>query len=162
MRDRPNEARANVGAPLPASRGSGRSSDRNACSRLGERGRPCGECQSERVNPDEAAFLTSPSHFTHNGRPRFCTRRPHCLVGGMPSCSPSNPLEGPMLSVSTISRWSCRLKCCYTPVADDGLIRSSPPDRLAIPLNKCRQKNFYLPWKCEDERHTYEKCQYDE
>ena len=29
-----------------------------------------------------------------------------------------------------------------------------------IPLNECRKKNFYLPWKCEHERHIYEKCQY--
>ncbi|KAL1993741.1 hypothetical protein VTN49DRAFT_2410 [Thermomyces lanuginosus] len=33
---------------------------------------------------------------------------------------------------------------------------------LLIPLNRCRQKEFYLPWKCETERHTYEKCQYEE
>ncbi|XP_078448461.1 NADH-ubiquinone oxidoreductase B18 subunit [Wolffia australiana] len=32
---------------------------------------------------------------------------------------------------------------------------------LLIPLNKCRSKEFYLPWKCEDERHTYEKCEYE-
>ncbi|KAI9729479.1 MAG: hypothetical protein M1834_006860 [Cirrosporium novae-zelandiae] len=33
---------------------------------------------------------------------------------------------------------------------------------LLIPLNRCRHKEFYLPWKCENERHTYEKCQYEE
>ena len=51
---------------------------------------------------------------------------------------------------------------------------------LAIPLNQCRFENFYLPWKCvvgyitggqipgvansvvQDERHSYEKCQYME
>ncbi|KAK8484165.1 hypothetical protein V6N13_026089 [Hibiscus sabdariffa] len=32
---------------------------------------------------------------------------------------------------------------------------------LLIPLNKCRQAEFYLPWKCENERHTYEKCEYE-
>ncbi|KAI3816420.1 hypothetical protein L1987_16116 [Smallanthus sonchifolius] len=32
---------------------------------------------------------------------------------------------------------------------------------LLIPLNKCRQSEFYLPWKCENERHTYEKCEYE-
>ncbi|GFP93968.1 NADH dehydrogenase [ubiquinone] 1 beta subcomplex subunit 7 [Phtheirospermum japonicum] len=32
---------------------------------------------------------------------------------------------------------------------------------LLIPLNKCRQSEFYLPWKCEAERHTYEKCEYE-
>ncbi|KAF2424890.1 hypothetical protein EJ08DRAFT_594762, partial [Tothia fuscella] len=33
---------------------------------------------------------------------------------------------------------------------------------LLIPLNRCRYEEYYLPWKCEDERHTYEKCQYIE
>ena len=32
---------------------------------------------------------------------------------------------------------------------------------LLIPLNKCRVSEFYLPWKCEPERHAYEKCQYE-
>ncbi|KAJ7296732.1 hypothetical protein O6H91_13G089900 [Diphasiastrum complanatum] len=29
-----------------------------------------------------------------------------------------------------------------------------------IPLNKCRVESFYLPWKCEEERHSYERCEY--
>nr|POE52608.1 nadh dehydrogenase [ubiquinone] 1 beta subcomplex subunit 7 [Quercus suber] len=29
---------------------------------------------------------------------------------------------------------------------------------LLIPLNKCRQAELYLPWKCETERHIYEKA----
>ncbi|KAI1501339.1 NADH-ubiquinone oxidoreductase B18 subunit-domain-containing protein [Biscogniauxia marginata] len=33
---------------------------------------------------------------------------------------------------------------------------------LLIPLNRCRGDTYYLPWKCEDERHSYEKCQYVE
>jgi NADH dehydrogenase (ubiquinone) 1 beta subcomplex subunit 7 len=45
---------------------------------------------------------------------------------------------------------------------------------LLIPLAQCRNREFYAPWKCIDERytpkpasaltarHTYEKCQYDE
>ncbi|TVY33791.1 NADH dehydrogenase [ubiquinone] 1 beta subcomplex subunit [Lachnellula subtilissima] len=50
---------------------------------------------------------------------------------------------------------------------------------LLIPLNRCRYEEYYLPWKCEGrdgigigivqtlingqtERHSYEKCQYDE
>ncbi|KAH8785406.1 NADH-ubiquinone oxidoreductase B18 subunit-domain-containing protein [Diaporthe sp. PMI_573] len=33
---------------------------------------------------------------------------------------------------------------------------------LLIPLNRCRFETFYLPWKCEQERHSYEKCQYVE
>ncbi|OCF33273.1 NADH dehydrogenase (ubiquinone) 1 beta subcomplex 7 [Kwoniella heveanensis BCC8398] len=28
---------------------------------------------------------------------------------------------------------------------------------LLIPLNVCRHKTLYMPWKCEDERHGYEK-----
>eukprot|EP00246_Nothoceros_aenigmaticus_P013607 TRINITY_DN4771_c0_g1_i2.p1 TRINITY_DN4771_c0_g1~~TRINITY_DN4771_c0_g1_i2.p1 ORF type:complete len:121 (+),score=18.06 TRINITY_DN4771_c0_g1_i2:198-560(+) len=32
---------------------------------------------------------------------------------------------------------------------------------LLIPLNKCRVENFYLPWKCVDERHSYEKCEFE-
>eukprot|EP01018_Ginkgo_biloba_P008054 Gb_28218 [translate_table: standard] len=31
---------------------------------------------------------------------------------------------------------------------------------LLIPLNKCRMKEYYLPWKCVDEKHTYKKCEY--
>lgn len=33
---------------------------------------------------------------------------------------------------------------------------------MLIPLNKCRRSTFYLPWQCEQERHSYEKCQHDE
>ncbi|TKA26490.1 hypothetical protein B0A50_05327 [Salinomyces thailandicus] len=33
---------------------------------------------------------------------------------------------------------------------------------LLIPLNTCRYQNYYLPWRCNDERHGYEKCQYEE
>lgn len=29
-----------------------------------------------------------------------------------------------------------------------------------IPLNKCRRATLFMPWKCQDERHDYEKCQY--
>ncbi|XP_047966556.1 NADH dehydrogenase [ubiquinone] 1 beta subcomplex subunit 7-like [Salvia hispanica] len=32
---------------------------------------------------------------------------------------------------------------------------------LLIPLNKCRQAELYLPWKCGSERHIYEKCEYE-
>ena len=33
---------------------------------------------------------------------------------------------------------------------------------LLIPLNQCRRKSLFLPWKCEHERHAYELCQYKE
>ncbi|KAL2926360.1 NADH dehydrogenase [ubiquinone] 1 beta subcomplex subunit 7 [Bienertia sinuspersici] len=29
------------------------------------------------------------------------------------------------------------------------------------PLSKCRPSEFYLPWKCENECHSYEKCEYE-
>ena len=31
---------------------------------------------------------------------------------------------------------------------------------LLIPLNECRKKTYGLPWKCEEERHAHEKCEY--
>ncbi|KAI1792503.1 B18 subunit of NADH:ubiquinone oxidoreductase [Ganoderma leucocontextum] len=33
---------------------------------------------------------------------------------------------------------------------------------LLIPLNVCRKDKLYLPWECENERHAYEKCQYED
>eukprot|EP00966_Prymnesium_polylepis_P182561 4229809-Prymnesium_polylepis.1 len=33
---------------------------------------------------------------------------------------------------------------------------------LLIPLNECRKQTWYSPFKCQDLRHGYEKCQYDE
>jgi len=33
---------------------------------------------------------------------------------------------------------------------------------LLIPLNICRQKNYYLPTRCQHERHAHEICEYDE
>ena len=33
---------------------------------------------------------------------------------------------------------------------------------LLIPLNKCRKENSYLPFRCGDERHAYEECQFVE
>lgn len=33
---------------------------------------------------------------------------------------------------------------------------------LLIPLNSCRKETWSVPWKCQDERHIYEKCQYRE
>ena len=33
---------------------------------------------------------------------------------------------------------------------------------LLIDLNKSRHQTLYMPWKCMDERHGYEKCQYIE
>jgi NADH dehydrogenase (ubiquinone) 1 beta subcomplex subunit 7 len=33
---------------------------------------------------------------------------------------------------------------------------------LLVPLKKCRQEKLYMPWSCQDERHSYEKCQYED
>jgi len=33
---------------------------------------------------------------------------------------------------------------------------------LLIALNDCRLKEYWMPWKCEHERHSYEMCEYDE
>uniref|UniRef100_A0A6T9HKM8 NADH dehydrogenase [ubiquinone] 1 beta subcomplex subunit 7 n=1 Tax=Haptolina ericina TaxID=156174 RepID=A0A6T9HKM8_9EUKA len=33
---------------------------------------------------------------------------------------------------------------------------------ILIPLNECRHKTWFAPYKCTDLRHAYEKCQYDE
>ena len=33
---------------------------------------------------------------------------------------------------------------------------------ILIPLNECRRNTMYMPWKCEELRHAYEKCQYEE
>ncbi|KDE03124.1 hypothetical protein MVLG_06362 [Microbotryum lychnidis-dioicae p1A1 Lamole] len=34
--------------------------------------------------------------------------------------------------------------------------------KLLIPLNVCRHENLYMTWKCDHEKHVYEKCQYDD
>lgn len=31
-----------------------------------------------------------------------------------------------------------------------------------IPLNECRKRTYYMPFKCQDLRHMYEKCQFFE
>ena len=33
---------------------------------------------------------------------------------------------------------------------------------LFIPLMKCRRDNYYLPWKCKQERHEWDECEYQE
>ncbi|RVD81677.1 uncharacterized protein DFL_009529 [Arthrobotrys flagrans] len=62
----------------------------------------------------------------------------------------SPPVEVPVVTAEQMSE--ARLPIAYR-------------DRCAgllIPLNRCRFETMYLPWKCENERHSYEKCQYDE
>lgn len=31
---------------------------------------------------------------------------------------------------------------------------------LLVPLTKCRYETGHMPWKCVQERHDYEQCQY--
>jgi NADH dehydrogenase (ubiquinone) 1 beta subcomplex subunit 7 len=33
---------------------------------------------------------------------------------------------------------------------------------ILIPLNECRRETLFMPWKCQELRHEYEKCQYME
>ncbi|PVV04416.1 hypothetical protein BB560_001090 [Smittium megazygosporum] len=33
---------------------------------------------------------------------------------------------------------------------------------LLIPLNRCRIKNLWMPWACNEERHAHEKCEYED
>ena len=33
---------------------------------------------------------------------------------------------------------------------------------LFIPLAKCRNETYYLPWKCKKEKHLWEQCQFEE
>ncbi len=33
---------------------------------------------------------------------------------------------------------------------------------LFIPLMKCRKENYYLPWKCQTEKHAWDECQFQE
>ena len=33
---------------------------------------------------------------------------------------------------------------------------------LLVPLNKCRQDNNFAPWKCNDERHLYKACKWND
>jgi len=33
---------------------------------------------------------------------------------------------------------------------------------LLIPLLKCRKDTYFVPWKCEHEKHAWDRCQYDE
>ncbi|EDV22515.1 expressed hypothetical protein, partial [Trichoplax adhaerens] len=30
-----------------------------------------------------------------------------------------------------------------------------------IPLMKCRKENYYLPWRCQHERHAWHECEYE-
>ena len=33
---------------------------------------------------------------------------------------------------------------------------------LFIPLMKCRKENYYLPWRCTQEKHAWDECEFQE
>ena len=33
---------------------------------------------------------------------------------------------------------------------------------LFIPLMKCRKEHYYLPWKCQREKHAWDDCEFQE
>ncbi|XP_020624874.1 NADH dehydrogenase [ubiquinone] 1 beta subcomplex subunit 7-like isoform X2 [Orbicella faveolata] len=33
---------------------------------------------------------------------------------------------------------------------------------LLIPLLKCRKDTYFAPWKCQHEKHAWDRCQYDD
>ncbi|KAL3422826.1 NADH dehydrogenase [Phlyctema vagabunda] len=106
-----------------------------------------------------------------------------CLVRGQPHCDQSNPLAAiAACPASRITHQLPRMTVVDTVKSAVGLGDSAPAPatreamrdaslplayrdscaNLLIPLNKCRVQEYYLPWKCENERHSYEKCQYEE
>ncbi|BGO98530.1 hypothetical protein JCM10021v2_002190 [Rhodotorula toruloides] len=48
------------------------------------------------------------------------------------------------------------------PATQEEAKKARLPLGLLIPLNVCRHDNLYMTWKCDDERHAYEKCQYED
>lgn len=54
-------------------------------------------------------------------------------------------------------------------ISDEELARERIPlalrdccAHLLVPLNRCRRRNLYLPFRCHEERHEYEQCLYNE
>lgn len=67
------------------------------------------------------------------------------------------------------SVWSGGLTASVAPPTQDELDAAYVPfelrdscTHLLLPLNMCRQDNRFVPWKCTQLRHAYEKCQYEE
>ena len=55
------------------------------------------------------------------------------------------------------------------PVSNEVLERENIPlegrdycAHILVPLQRCRHESFYLPWKCKQERHLYDRCQFIE
>ena len=64
-----------------------------------------------------------------------------------------NPLRNPR-SLVPLSETGC---VCQINIA----FRDHCAHKL-VDLNECRRENYYLPWTCQHEKHSYEKCQYKE
>lgn len=82
-----------------------------------------------------AAELASQEENRQNRIPLGCVR---ACEQASERASAGNP-SAPLTCIGSAHRW--RDNC----------------SALLISLNKCRHATLYAPWKCEDERHTYEK-----
>jgi NADH dehydrogenase (ubiquinone) 1 beta subcomplex subunit 7 len=82
--------------------------------------------------------------------------------------SPLSPLHSPLVISHTLSLSFSLLPSALFAPAEEMKAAKIPLGfrdncaHLLIGLNECRQANMYLPWRCEHERHSYEKCQYEE
>ena len=54
-------------------------------------------------------------------------------------------------------------------ISDEELTRQRIPlnardycAHLLVSFNRCKRKNLYLPYRCIEEKHEYEQCQYKE
>lgn len=141
--------------------------DRGMPSRQKGAGRSDGPSVRSRYRPNPAACESE------------MARVPECRPGVGPRAVAPGYLA-PWLHAMACASRSCEARsaaagCTSSHPLDSATIPSQtspyphPPHALAlanasllIPLNICRHKTDYMPWKCEDERHGYEKCQYDE
>jgi NADH dehydrogenase (ubiquinone) 1 beta subcomplex subunit 7 len=59
---------------------------------------------------------------------------------------------------------ACVLLCKRAVLAITSLLtlRVASPPRLSPPHPHPVQRTFWMPWKCEHERHDYETCEYKE
>lgn len=55
-----------------------------------------------------------------------------------------------------------KLQTKHLPYSDIPIESRDSCSHLLIPLNKCRRESWWNPNLCEQERHDYEKCQYND
>jgi len=79
---------------------------------------------------------------------RSCVCVQHARV---PTTAGGSAVHAHMLSMGMVIRSGC---CACTLTCKDTLY--------TLCMHTCRYANFFLPWKCDHERHSYEKCQYEE